>query len=133
MENSETTCLFFLRTVEFWPIFEIQISIVLGITVCSMKLCVLLTVCNYGFKSCCSHVNFGYILAKVAKLHFLENPQMCLKISTRCVFWKWNYGIFKIFKISTEMHFVFFSFSKWKKYHNLTFNDKFKMYSCALC
>ena len=29
--------------------------------------------------------------------------------------------------------FCFFIFSKWKKYCNLTFNDTFKMYCCALC
>ena len=47
-------------------------------------------------------------------------------------FWRWNDGPFKIFLNFHGNSFCLFIFSKWKKYYNLTFDDTFKMYCCAL-
>ena len=48
-------------------------------------------------------------------------------------FWQWNYGPFNFFWNFHGNAFCFFIFSKWKKYYNLTFDDTFKIYCCALC
>ena len=60
---------YFLRAVDFWPTFDIQIDI-----------------------------TFGYILEKIAKLRFLESPQHSYQWATRyeiklCIF---GGSIFKI-------------------------------------
>ena len=48
-------------------------------------------------------------------------------------FWWWNDGPFKFFWNFHGNAFCFFISSKWKKYDNLTSEDTFKMYCCALC
>ena len=42
-------------------------------------------------------------------------------------------ALLKFFGIYTEMYFVSFFFVNEKKYCNLPFDDKFKMYYCTLC
>ena len=48
-------------------------------------------------------------------------------------FWRWNDGPFKSFWNFHGNALCFFNFSTLKKYYNLTFDDIFKMYCCALC
>ena len=47
-------------------------------------------------------------------------------------FWPWNNGPLKKFWKFHGNAFRFFIFTKWKKYYNLTFDETFIMYCCAL-
>ena len=58
---------------------------------------------------------------------------LCHKYFWSIHFRQWNDSPFKFFLNLQGNTFCFFTFSKWKKYYNFTFDDIFKMYRCALC
>ena len=62
------------------------------------------------------------------KMDFEDSYEVLLrhKYFWSTYFWQWNDGPFKIFWNFHGNAFCFFIFSKWKKYHNFTFDDKFQ-------
>ena len=70
--------------------------------------------------------NFNWLFSKILVSKGSYEVLVRQKHFWSTYFWQLNDSSFKI---STKIHFV----STWKEYYNLTFNNTFNMYCCALC